>query len=158
MGVEELKEGGVLFDTLSGDPTGAIAITLRSNGEYMKTLIEMMSERTSNDSKTEYYVRPLLPFWEKVDLSYGLADRQSWRTKSTSTNWRLDLEESSSGKVPAPVSGTAPPAGSEVSAPVESKRLKPLRYQKLGTRSALPGPRKRQAPHTIPPIFSLQPL
>ncbi len=156
MTVEDLKDGGLLFDPLSGDPTGAIAITLRSTGEYMKTLIEMMSERTSNDSKTEYYVRPLLPFWEKVDLSYGLADRQSWRTKSTSTNWRLDLEESSSGKVPAPVSGTAPPAGSEVAAPVESKRLKPLVYQKRGSGSSLAVSGKRDAPKAVLHIFMLE--
>jgi len=103
MKVTDLKDGGLLFDPLSGDSTGGIEINLRSNNEYIKQLIKVLSplEKTTDGKEVEAIsLRPVIPFWEKVNLTYGLANYQCWRTGQTA--WRGEGEPATQlpGKTP----------------------------------------------------------
>lgn len=101
MKVENAKDGGLLFDPLSGDPTGGIEIRLErdSANEELNTLIEMLSATPSEQgSRQVFSLRPLMPFWANLDLSYGLADRQWWRTKYT--GWQAQPGDNSMAEPP----------------------------------------------------------
>jgi len=137
MTVDQVKDGGLLFDPLSGDPSGGIEIKLRSKGnEYMAALADMVSPGSiTNEGGGLLCVRPLVPFWEKVDLSYGLADRQSWRTKQT--EWQQESIASSSKKDAA-------------------KKKQVIRYEKRGSGSALAVSGKRVASNAVLHIFVLE--
>ena len=137
MTIDDVKDGGLLFDALSGDPTGGIEITLNSTNEYMSTLIELTTERSTKGS--EHCVRPFLPFWERVDLSYGLADSQFWSTRRT--GWQQQ-------------SSAPPSTGARVTEPVKATAGK-LEYQKRGSGGALAVAGDRNAPDAVLHTFML---
>lgn len=132
--VDDVKDGGLLFDALSGDPTGGIEITLNSTNEYLSTLTELITERSTEGS--EHHLRPFVPFWERVDLSYGLADSQSWCTRRT--GWQQQ-PPATKGVVKQPVN-------------IAGK----LKYQKRGSGGALAVAGKRNAPHAVLHTFMLR--
>ena len=85
MQIERTIDGGSLFDPLSGDTSGGIYINLLDTP--VQPIVSMLgldtSEHSSVGGKPASTLRPMLPFWLKMDLSYGLADSQYWRTNAT---------------------------------------------------------------------------
>jgi hypothetical protein len=138
MTVHDVKDGGLLFDALSGDPTGGIEITLNTTNEYMSALTELITERSTKGS--EHRVRPFVPFWERIDLSYGLADSQSWCTRQTGWQHQSSAPPSTTGSVAVPVKGIAGK----------------LEYQKRGSGGALAVAGDRNAPGTVLHTFMLR--
>lgn len=86
MAIERTTDAGYLFDPLSGDVTGGIQITLRDSQAQpiVRTLGLATSGDASGGDEQDATMQPLLPFWLKMDLGYGLADYQFWRTATTS--------------------------------------------------------------------------
>jgi hypothetical protein len=84
MGVSA-QDGGLLFDPLAADPSGGIEISLERDTTHkeLDDLIELLAAPTLRESigRQLYTLRPVLPFWGKLDLTYGRADRQWWRSK-----------------------------------------------------------------------------
>ena len=85
MQIERTIDGGSLFDPITGDPSAGIYINLRDTAvqPIVRTLGIETSEHSSVGGKPASTVRPMMPFWLKMDLAYGLADSQCWRTNST---------------------------------------------------------------------------
>jgi len=85
MQIERTIDGGYLFDPLSGDMSGGIYINLLDT--TAQPIVQMLgletSEYSSVGGKPASTLRPMMPFWLKMDLSYGLADSQYWRTNAT---------------------------------------------------------------------------
>ena len=85
MQIERTIDGGSLFDPLSGDASGGIYINLLDTP--VQPIVSMLglesSEHSSVGGKPASTLRPMMPFWLKMDLSYGLADSQYWRTNVT---------------------------------------------------------------------------
>jgi hypothetical protein len=126
MKVEDVKDGGLLFDLLSGDPTGGIEITLSSNHGYIQRLIDLLSLRKSaavssqpvpgsSQPASDISLQPLMPFWAKLDLSYGLADYQCWRSKYS--DWQ---QQPANLYTPRPVTSAPPTSAPATSAPATS--------------------------------------
>jgi hypothetical protein len=140
MKVDEVIDGGLLFDPLSGDPSGGIEISLSSkNNKYISELIAMVSPVGSGDDVL--CVRPLAPFWEKVNVSYGLADRQSWCTLVT--RWHEEQKPNA-----APRSTTA------ARAQLASEQA--IAYEKRGSGVALAVSGNRNADNAVMHIFVLE--
>jgi hypothetical protein len=85
MQIERTIDGGSLFDPLAGDMSGGIYINLLDTvvQPIVRTLGLETSEHSSVGGKPASTVRPTMPFWLKMDLGYGLADSQCWRTNTT---------------------------------------------------------------------------
>lgn len=89
MTVDKVIDGGYLFDPLTGDATGGILINLLENEvqPIVKALGISVTGDTVLEGKRAAAMAPLLPFWLKMDLGYGLADYQCWRTEIT--DWTI---------------------------------------------------------------------
>lgn len=88
MGVDRILDGGALFDPILGDTSGGIRISLFDS--EIQPIVQTLGLLNSEDSRIDRKpsrLRPLLPFWLKMDLRYGLADYQCWRTEAT--EWTL---------------------------------------------------------------------
>lgn len=89
MYVEKVADGGYLFDPASGDLSGGISINLLNSD--MQPIVKALGIETSEFSTVGGHpasvLRSLMPFWLKMDLRYGLADYQCWRTDTT--GWTL---------------------------------------------------------------------
>lgn len=85
MQIERTIDGGSLFDPLSGDTSGGIYINLLDTTvqPIVQTLGLETSEHSSVGGKPASTLRPMMPFWLKMDLTYGLANSQCWRTNTT---------------------------------------------------------------------------
>ena len=85
MQIERTIDGGSLFDPLAGDISGGIYINLLNSiaQPIVRTLGLETSEYSSVGGKPASTLRPTMPFWLKMDLGYGLADSQCWRTNTT---------------------------------------------------------------------------
>ena len=85
MQIERTIDGGSLFDPLAGDISGGIYINLLDSvvQPIARTLGLETSEHSSVGGKPASTLRPTMPFWLKMDLGYGLADSQCWRTNTT---------------------------------------------------------------------------
>jgi hypothetical protein len=85
--VTNIKDGGLLFDPLAPDLTGGIQINLlRSDEEPIKKELGLEAAGQSLDESgkvTGDFFRPIVPIWTKLDMSYGPADFQYWRTATT---------------------------------------------------------------------------
>jgi hypothetical protein len=84
--INKMNDAGWLFDPLSGDASGGIAIRIYGDeGEgIVKSLGLQCSEQGTehkSDGTIERYtaVRPMLPFWWNLDLNYGSASNLCWR-------------------------------------------------------------------------------
>ena len=85
MQIERTLDGGYLFDPLSGDTSGGIYINLLDTAvqPIVRTLGLETSEHASVGGMPASTLRPMMPFWLKMDLAYGLANSQCWRTNTT---------------------------------------------------------------------------
>ncbi len=85
MQIERTIDAGSLFDPLAGDMSGGIYINLLDSvaQPIARTLGLETSEYSSVGGKPASTLRPTMPFWLKMDLGYGLADSQCWRTHSS---------------------------------------------------------------------------
>jgi hypothetical protein len=85
MQIDRTIDGGSLFDPLAGDMSGGIYINLLDTvvQPIVRTLGLETSEHSSVGSKPASTLRPTMPFWLKMDLGYGLANSQCWRTNTT---------------------------------------------------------------------------
>ena len=85
MQIERTLDGGYLFDPLSGDTSGGIYINLLNSAvqPIVRTLGLETSEHSSVGGMPASTLRPMMPFWLKMDLGYGLANSQCWRTNTT---------------------------------------------------------------------------
>jgi hypothetical protein len=85
MQIERTIDGGSLFDPLAGDMSGGIYINMLDTvvQPIVRTLGLETSEHSSVGGMPASTVRPTMPFWLKMDLGYGLADSQCWRTNTT---------------------------------------------------------------------------
>jgi hypothetical protein len=93
-------DGGLLFDPLSADPTGGIQIKLLSSEEQeiltelgiqpsASTVIDdIPGEGKPGKGKPGELLLPVIPFWAKMNLSYGDVPSQAWR--SSVTMWSRD--------------------------------------------------------------------
>ncbi len=105
MKVSNVCDGGVLFDVLSPDVTGGVELKLTRTKDQPiveRLGIEVAYETTLEDELKDEpgkpqlpkgvknprvdCLRPVLPFWSKMDVTYGNADRQYWRVPRY-TNW-----------------------------------------------------------------------
>jgi hypothetical protein len=89
MQIERTIDGGSLFDPLAGDISGGIYINLLESvaQPIVRSLGLETSEHSSVGGNPASTLRPTMPFWLKMDLGYGLADSQCWRTNIT--NWSV---------------------------------------------------------------------
>ena len=85
MQIERTIDGGYLFDPIFGDTSGGIYINLLNTTAQpiVRTLGLETSEHASVGGKPASTLRPMMPFWLKMDLGYGLANSQCWRTNTT---------------------------------------------------------------------------
>jgi len=74
-----------LSDPLSPDPSGGIQIHLRDDLGIVKNL-GLETYGTLDDGVR--MLRPVMPFWVKLNANYGSADCQEWRTECTP--WEVD--------------------------------------------------------------------
>ncbi len=85
MQIDRTLDGGYLFDPLSGDASGGIYINLLNTTvqPIVRALGLETSEHASVGDKPASTLRPMMPFWLKMDLRYGLASSQCWRTNNS---------------------------------------------------------------------------
>lgn len=132
MKIDRAIDGGLLFDPLSADANGGVQITMAADSD-LDIVAQLGIDNTVNSGPTNrltYSLRPLMPFWAKVDLSYGAAHFQSWRAPGA---FWSDTEEL---KLPAPVAKPTTVAAAKP-APLEAasqpaKSPSPVRYLHLG--------------------------
>jgi hypothetical protein len=88
MSTDRMTDGGPLFDPLSNDSTGGIQINLlRTHAQPIVDELGIESAGTTSlgDPAAEADIlRPLIPFWAKLDLSYGEIATE-WSRISTNT-------------------------------------------------------------------------
>ncbi len=131
MQIERTIDGGYLFDLVSGDTSGGIYINLLDTGiqPIAQTLGLETSERSTLGGKPASTLRPMMPFWLKMDLGYGLADSQCWRTNTTEWTTGDTLKQIPHREIPYLNLGSG--AGEEVSGPYHfpqiTLRVMPLR-------------------------------
>ncbi|MGA7871560.1 MAG: hypothetical protein WCA22_11745 [Candidatus Binatus sp.] len=143
MQIERSTDGGYLFDPLSGDVSGGIYINLLDTKvqPIVRTLGLETSEYSSVGGKPAATLRPLMPFWLKMDLGYGLADSQCWRTDTTTWTVGDALHHIPRREIPYLAVGSG--AGEEVGGPYHfpriTLRVMPLRAEKKKLQSLLDG-------------------
>jgi hypothetical protein len=131
MQIERIIDGGSLFDTVSGDASGGIYINLLDTDvqPIARTLGLETTEGSTVGGKPASTLRPMAPFWLKMDLSYGLADSQCWRTNTTAWTKGDTLKQQPHKDIPYLNVGSG--AGEEVSGPYHfpqiTLRVMPLR-------------------------------
>jgi hypothetical protein len=131
MQIERTIDGGYLFDPITGDTSGGIYINLLDTAvqPIVRTLGIETSEHSSVGDKPASTLRPMMPFWLKMDLSYGLADSQCWRTNSTKWTTGGALKQIPRREIPYLNVGSG--AGEEVGGPYHfpqiTLRVMPLR-------------------------------
>jgi hypothetical protein len=103
MRIQSISDGGSLVDLTNPDPSAGIYVDLfadagREPGPLALGTNYRVIDSAPDDNRgkgerpgssrrvsARYRLTPLLPFWVKMDLQYGLADYQTWRT--TWTDW-----------------------------------------------------------------------
>ncbi len=131
MQIERIIDGGSLFDTVSGDATGGIYINLLDTDvqPIARTLGLETAEGSTVGGKPASTLRPMMPFWLKMDLGYGLANSQCWRTKTTEWTMGDTLRQKPHEEIPYLNVGSG--ASEEVNGPYEfpqiTLRVMPLR-------------------------------
>ena len=97
MRIKRISDGGSLVDATNPDPSAGMYIDLFPYREGIPGPLELGIEykvvdaeqsqqggdRMLGGASRRYRVVPFLPFWVKMDLQYGLADYQTWRTSWT---------------------------------------------------------------------------
>ncbi len=83
MSIKSLTDGGSLVDASSPDPTGGISIDLYDGGTAVASMLGLDAIKVTQGTDQLQRVFPIFPFWIEMDLTYGLADYQVWRTNKT---------------------------------------------------------------------------
>ncbi len=83
-------DGGLLLsDPLSPDSSGGIQICLRDDFGIVGSLgLKHLDSVDNNARWSVRRLRPVMPFWVKLNMSYDSADCQTWRTRGT--DWAID--------------------------------------------------------------------
>ncbi len=92
-----------LSDPLSPDPSGGIQIHLRDDGIVKDLGLETYGKLDDGVS----VLRPVMPFWVKLNAKYSTADCQEWRTKNwdwavDSTDTRSAIDDAATTELAAP--------------------------------------------------------
>jgi hypothetical protein len=134
MRIRSISDGGSLVDLTNPDPSAGIYVDLfadagRKPGPLALGMdyrvIDSAAENSHGENENpvssrrvsaRYRLTPFLPFWVKMDLRYGLADYQTWRTSWTDwteTNFPIitekqqikyvDLGAGAGQEIPAPI-------------------------------------------------------
>ncbi len=83
MKITGLTDGGSLIDASSPDPSGGVYIDLAGkHPEPLQLGLEALELNTPDWGEVRR-LKPLFPLWLEMDLTYGLADYQAWRTNKT---------------------------------------------------------------------------
>ena len=141
MQIERTTDGGYLFDPLSGDTSGGIHINLLDSHvqPIVKTLGIESSEYSSVGGKPASSLRSLMPFWLKMDLRYGLANTQCWRTDNTTWTLGDSVRKIPRRQIPYRIMGSG--ANEEIGGPYRFPRITfrvmPLRADKKKLQSLI---------------------
>jgi hypothetical protein len=82
-------DGGPLrSDPLSPDSSGGILIYLRDDFNIVRELGLRWLAKANDAPGPVHTLRPQMPFWVKVNVTYDAADCQAWRTRYT--DWAID--------------------------------------------------------------------
>ena len=141
MQIERTIDGGYLFDPLSGDTSGGIYINLLNTAvqPIVRTLGLDTSEHASVGGMPASTLRPMMPFWLKMDLGYGLANSQCWRTNTTKWTTGDTLEPLARREIEYLNVGSG--ASEEVNGPYHfpqiTLRLMPLRAERATLQALL---------------------
>jgi hypothetical protein len=118
MKIKTIIDAGLLFDPLSGDPTGGIHINMPYVRE--QPVVEQLGIRDAVETGVEgnkiSTLRPLIPFWMKMNLSYGSAQREYWHTNKD-LSWRIDDQPVQTPPGGAPPPSTSPPTSPPTPSP-----------------------------------------
>ena len=147
-------DGGLLrSDPLSPDSSGGILIYLRDDYCIVEELGLRSIAKADDAPKPVHTLRPQMPFWVKVNVSYDAADCQAWRTRYT--NWVIDEGWPEGRPEPYQISGgdDSCPDSSDSSQETPPKRadtpaipdkISPVKYNRRGSGASLevPGPVK----------------
>jgi hypothetical protein len=89
MTVNKILDAGALFDPLSGNPSGGIEVRLSES--HQPSIVDALGLVGAKDVNTDegvfFSFSPTLPYWAKMNLSYGSPDFQCWRTLHT--DWQV---------------------------------------------------------------------
>ena len=141
MQIERIIDGGSLFDPVVGDTSGGIYINLLDTAvqPIARTLGLETTEGSTVGGKPASTLRPMMPFWLKMDLSYDLADSQCWRTKTTEWTTGDKLKQKPHEEINYLNLGSG--ASEEVSGPYHfpeiTLRIMPLRADKVKLQTLL---------------------
>jgi hypothetical protein len=83
MSIVKLIDAGSFIDPSNPDPSGGIYIDLAATMPEVSKLGIPAAPVTTADWGVVQRLTPVLPFWVKMDLTYGLAGYQTWRTSQT---------------------------------------------------------------------------
>jgi hypothetical protein len=108
MVVDKVIDAGLLFDPLSGDPSGGVQLKLliTDEEEIVSELGIETSGITSIGNQPAHSILPVVPFWARMNLSYGKVEAEHWRTR-----YSMWAESPSPGQKETPVPN--PPANVE---------------------------------------------
>jgi hypothetical protein len=89
MRIECISDGGSLIDLTNPDPSAGIWIDLYGRNGQEPEMLELgiQCQELTRDARSPdqrlFGVAPFLPFWVEMNLKYGPADFQAWRTDWT---------------------------------------------------------------------------
>ncbi len=116
MKVTALTDGGSLIDSTSPDPSGGVYIDLAGANPEPLALGLLSLPLNLPDWHDVRRLKPIFPFWLEMNLSYGLADYQAWRTHRS--YWTETNEPRlRSASYPIPYSGLGSGAAEEIPPP-----------------------------------------
>lgn len=91
MAISQFRRGGMLGDLalLRGDPTGGFRIHVREYPDQpiVETLGLRVADRVEG-SVPAAILKPVMPFWQELDLTYLKGENICWRTNSKTIGWR----------------------------------------------------------------------
>jgi len=106
--LDRINAGGTLGDPLSTDLSGGAFIRIydTQTQPVMDSFGLAYQSRTQTEGRAVYTIRPEIPFWLNVDLSYSLGINLGWRTKERA--WSSSAP--STARRPATSTRRPPPA------------------------------------------------
>jgi len=91
------NDAGLLYDPISGDPSGGLSIRIHDVEPIVETLGIQATKEPGQNFAT---VKPVFPFWWNIDVGYGSAENLCWRTKTS--YWALSKKEPRAGATAHP--------------------------------------------------------
>src|SRR5262249_2780999 len=84
---DSANDTGLLYDPLSGDPSGGLSIRIYDSEPIVEKLGILAAREPGQEFAT---VKPFFPFWWNLNVSYGSAENLCWRT---STKWSVPKKD-----------------------------------------------------------------